>query len=83
MEEVIEEKESLRDLGVMMTNSAFIHINLVCKKVIQKSGLIFRTFQSRDKFFLTYMWKTLIQPQIENLFRNLSRKIPELKAMDY
>ena len=67
MDEVIEEKESLRDLGVMMTNSASFnnHINLVCKKVIQKSGWIFRTFKSRDTFFLKYMWKSLIQPHVD------------------
>ena len=47
MENIIEEKEYTRDLGVMMTNSATFnnHINLVCIKVNKKSGYIFRNNQ--------------------------------------
>ena len=103
MEDVIEERDSLRDLGVIMNRSASFkdHVHLVTKKVNQKSGWILRTFKSRDQFFIKYMWKSLIQPhidycsqlympsspgeleQIESLFRNFSRKIPDLRGMDY
>ena len=39
---IIEEKEVLRDLGVMMNNKATFddHINKVCQAVKQKSGWI-------------------------------------------
>ena len=49
MKEVIEEKESLRDLGVMMSNSASFnnHINLVCKKKIAR-----RTTGAKSRDFL-------------------------------
>ena len=67
MEDIIEEKEVLRDLGVMMANDATFthHVNLVCKKVNQKSGWIFRTFQCRETFFLKHLWKSLTQPHID------------------
>ena len=53
-EEIIEEKESLRDLGVIMTNDCSFsnHVDLVCSKVRQKSGWIFRTFKNRQAWFL-------------------------------
>ena len=67
MEDIIEEKEVLRDLGVMMANDATLthHVNLVCKKVNQKSGWTFRTFQYGETFFLKNLWKSLTQPHID------------------
>ena len=46
-EDIIEEKDCLRDLGILMSNTASFsnHVNLVCKKVNQNSGWILRTFR--------------------------------------
>ena len=65
-EEIIERKESVRDLGVQLTDDGAFeeHIEKVCKKVRQKSGWIFRTFYSRDTKFLKQLFKSLIQPHI-------------------
>ena len=43
-EDIIGEKESLRDLGIIMSNDASfsIHVELVCSKVNQKSAWILR-----------------------------------------
>jgi hypothetical protein len=102
-EDIIEEKETLRDLGVIMSNKATFaeHIMHVCTKVKQKSGLILRTFQSRDTQFLKFMWKSLVQghidycsqlylpnksselQQIENLQRWFTKRIPEVKNLNY
>ena len=67
MEEIIKEKEVLSDLGVMMANDATFthHVNLVCTKVNQKSGWMFRTFQCRETLFIKHLWKSLIQPHID------------------
>ena len=66
-EDLIEEKECLRDLGIMMTNDGSFsnHINLVCNRVKQKSGWILRTFQTRNTWFLKFMWKSLVQGHID------------------
>ena len=57
-EDMIEEKKSLRDLGIMMSNDASfsIHVESVCSKVKQKSSWMLRTFNSRLFFsFLELM----------------------------
>ena len=66
-EDIIEEKESLRDLGVQMSNDASfsIHVETICSKVKQKSAWILRTFVNRKSWFLKFMWKTLVQPNID------------------
>ena len=66
-EDLIEEKESLRDLGVMMSNDATfsIHVEAVCSKVKQKSSWILRTFANRKSWFLKFMWKCLVQGHID------------------
>ena len=65
--DVIEEKDSLRDLGIIMTNDGKFsnHVEHVCSKVKQKSGWITRTFQCRQTWFMKYMWKTLVQCHID------------------
>ena len=92
----------MRDLGVLMSNTTSFsnHVNLVCKKVNQKSGWKLRTFQCRDTLFLKHMEKSLTQPHIDycsqlyfpiatymekirNLFRTYSKKIPELRSLNY
>ena len=66
-EEVIERFNSIRDLGVQMSDDASFNeqIEKVCKKSRQKSGWIFRTFYCRRPDFLKQMFKTLVQPHID------------------
>ena len=64
---IVEEKEVLRDLGIMVNNEANFdhHIEKVCKTVKQKSGWILRTFRCRKPYVLTLLWKSLVQPNID------------------
>ena len=66
-DEIIEEKENLRDLGVIVNNQGNFddHISNVCAKVKQKAGWILRTFQSRQPFLLKLLWKQLVQPHVD------------------
>jgi ribonuclease P/MRP protein subunit RPP40 len=66
-EEIIDNNECLRDLGVMMSDDAKFteHVYHVCSKVCQKCGWILRTFNCRKTFFLKFMWKTLVQGHID------------------
>jgi hypothetical protein len=59
---VIEEKEVLRDLGVLMNNKATFdeHITKVCQKVKQKAGWILRTFHTRNQNVMKHLWKQLV-----------------------
>ena len=102
-EEIIERKESLRDLGVQLTDDGGFReqIEKVTKKARQKSGWIFRTFYSRETQFLKQVFKSLVQPhldycsqlwaplegpdleKVERVLRDFSRKIPELRGMNY
>ena len=102
-EDIIEEKECLRDLGILMSKDANFssHVEHVCSQVRKKSGWILRTFHCRNTWFLKFMWKSLVQghvdycsqlyfPQksadmekIENLQRNYTKKIPEVRMLDY
>ena len=65
--EIIQEKEHLRDLGLEMSNTASFtdHINKVCSKVKQKSGWVLRTFNTRSPVFMKTIWRQLIQPHID------------------
>ena len=67
MENIIEQFSSLRDLGVIMSDSAKFedHIDKVVKKVRQKIGWIFRTFYTRRTDILKTLWKTLVQCHID------------------
>ena len=102
-EEIIERKQSLRDLGVQLTDDGGFEeqIERVCKKARQKSGWIFRTFYSRNTDFLKQVFKSLVQPhldycsqlwaplegpdmeKIEKVLRDFSRRIPELRELNY
>ena len=66
-EELIERKEVVKDLGILMNDKATFddHINKVCAKVTQKAGWVLRTFLSREIHFMKLMWKQLIQPHID------------------
>ena len=52
-EDVIEEKESLRDLGIVISNDMTFskHVEQVSSKVCQKAGWILRTVKCRQTFF--------------------------------
>ena len=96
MEEVIEEFENLRDLGVHMNN----HAN-VAKKSRQKMGYLMRSFHCRNIMFMKQMFKTLVTPHIdynsqlympiecseiqiiEKVQRDFFRKIPALCGLSY
>ena len=66
-EDIIEVKENLRDLGVIISDDATFtnHIHHVCKKVKQKAGWIFRTFLTRNTKVMKFLWKSLIQGHID------------------
>ena len=64
---VIERKEKLRDLGIIMNDKAEFsdHVNNVCSKVNQKVGWILRSFMRRTPDFMQFMWKTYVQGHID------------------
>jgi hypothetical protein len=82
MEDVIEEMDKCRDLGIIMENTAKFdsHIDKVCKQVRQKCGWILRTFYSRNPKFMHHMYNTLVQPHID--FSSQLWAPPEGPAMD-
>ena len=67
MEDIIEQFSSLRDLGVIMSDSGNFqeHIEKVCTKVRQKIGWIMRSFYTRRIDILKQLWKSLIQCHID------------------
>ena len=67
MENVIEQYENLKDLGVFMNDKADFstHVTNVVKKSRQKIGWILRTFHNRKMFFMKHMLKTLVTPHID------------------
>ena len=67
MEEVIEQFSSLRDLGVIMSDTARFddHIEKVATTVRRKIGWIMRTFFTRRVDILKDLWKSLIQCHID------------------
>lgn len=58
----IEEKDSLRDLGITMSNSATFseHINKKVQSMLSKCGWILRTFKARKKEPMMTLWKSLV-----------------------
>ena len=66
-DDLIDVKENLRDLGIIMNNRGTFsnHIKQVCTKVVQKSSWILRTFKARYLLFMMFRWKTLIQGHID------------------
>ena len=63
----IEQKKSVKDLGIMMADSANFseNIALVTKKAKNRASWILRTFQSRDKILMKTLLKALIYPIVE------------------
>jgi hypothetical protein len=65
--EPIERFETLRDLGVILSEEANFkaHIQHVEKKVRRKIGWVLRTFYCRSTYFKKTLYKTLIVPHID------------------
>ena len=66
-EEIIEEQESTRDLGVIMQNNASfsIQIDKASSKARQKAGWINRSFYCKQGWFMCHMWNTLVAPHLD------------------
>ena len=66
-DQIIERFESLRDLGIQMSEDAsFIeHIYNIWRKVRQKCGWLYRTFYTRNPRFMRHMFNSLVQPHID------------------
>ena len=60
----IEEKECVKDLGVLMDNDCTFssHINKVVEKMKEMSGWILRTFKLRSPMLMLTLWKSLVLP---------------------
>ena len=67
METVIDQVNSCKDLGIMMTDNAKFddQIDQASGKARQKCGLILRTLYTRDPMFLRHMFNTLAQPHLD------------------
>ena len=64
---IIEEKETHKDLGILMSSSGKFsdHINEVTKKVKKKISWICRTFVSRDLEVMRRLYVTQVRPLID------------------
>ena len=64
---IIDDKEQVRDLGIMMSNTATftIHIRNVVKKARDKMGWVLREFQSLKRSLMLTLLKSLIIPLLE------------------
>ena len=67
MSNIIDQFETIKDLGVVMNDQATFknHIEKALKKARQKMGWILRTFNSRNKWFMRHMFKSLVLPYID------------------
>ena len=63
----IETKNSVKDLGVLMTNDGKFddHINAVVNKVNNLVSWILRTFETRDEKIMLTLWKSLVIPHLD------------------
>ena len=63
----IEQKKSVKDLGIIMADSANFseNIALVARKAKSRASWILRTFQSRDELLMKTLLKALIYPIAE------------------
>ena len=67
MDEVIDEEESTRDLGIIMQNDAsfLLQIEKVGSKARQKAGWLHRSFYNKQGWFMRHMWNTLVAPHLD------------------
>ena len=63
----IDDKEQVRDLGIMMSNTASftLHIRNIDKKARDKMGCVMRVFQSRKPSLMLTLLKSLVIPLLE------------------
>ena len=63
----IDDKEQVRDLGIMMSNKATftLHIRNIVKKATDKVGWVLRVFQSRKCPLMLTLLKSLVIPLLE------------------
>lgn len=64
---IIQEKLSVRDLGVIMSNNLQFqdHINNVLLKGRNMCSWVLRTFRNRTSLCMLTLWKSLVLPKIE------------------
>ena len=60
-------KEQVRDLGIMMSNTATftLHIRNIVKKARDKMGWVLRVLQSRKRSLMLTLLKSLVIPLLE------------------
>ena len=65
--EIVEREESLRDLGVLMSEDALfkLQIDKVVARANQKASWVLRTFQTRSIFLMRSVFKTLVLPHLD------------------
>ena len=63
----IDNKEQVRDIGIMMSNTAtfILRIRNIVKKAREKMGWVLRVFQSRQCSFMLTLLKFLVIPLLE------------------
>ena len=63
----LDNKEQVRDLGIMMSNTATftLHIRNIVKKAREKMGWVLRVFQSRKCSLMLTILKSLVIPLLE------------------
>ena len=63
----IDNKEQVRDLGIMMSNTATFthHIRNIVKKARDEMGWVLRVFQSRKRSLMLTLLKSLVIPLLE------------------
>ena len=64
---IINVKPAVRDLGIEISASSdfLLHISTTCKRAREKISWIFRSFYSRDIKFLSFQWRTFVQPLLD------------------
>ena len=63
----IDDKEQVRDVGIMMSNTATftLHIRNIVKKARDKIGWVLRVFQLRECCLMLTLLKSLVIPLLE------------------
>ena len=63
----IDDKEQVRDLGIMMSNTATftLHIRNIVKKARDKMRWVLRMFQSQQRSLVLTLFKSLVIPLLE------------------
>ena len=63
----IQPKQCVRDLGVIMNDSLTFanHVDKVCADAKKYTGLLMRTFNTRDPYIMKTLWTSIIQLRID------------------